>query len=137
MKFYVKIDGLKFPRYVGGEGYAEVETTEETYDFNTQLPGNWSTPILKDGKWKSTRGVIDKTQELIDAEAADDLKNLISRRNAYIAETDRMLTEDYPISASDRTALLVYRKELRDITDKTNEGGIKDPKKIKLEKFKP
>ena len=44
-------------------------------------------------------------------------KAIRKRRNALIAETDYLMTSDYPISESEREAVSEYRQKLRDIPE--------------------
>ena len=44
-------------------------------------------------------------------------KAIRKRRNALIAQTDYLMTSDYPISESEREAVSEYRQKLRDIPE--------------------
>ena len=142
MKFYMKLEGEVFPCYdTRGtpDSYVEVVTHEAVVDPATQNPGNWSKPVKESGIWKSYRGVIDKTQEEIDAKESDDWKKVRSLRDSLLASSDiellNMLADSLTTPLG--KALKGKRKELRDITNPSKNGGINNPKQINFDKFKP
>ena len=49
----------------------------------------------------------------VDAEALNQLRKI---RNGLLAETDKYMTPDYPITDEQRSNLQTYRQELRDLT---------------------
>lgn len=64
-----------------------------------------------------------KVQALVDARLATEAQNEVDRkwdkmrqdRNFKLGETDKYMVSDYPISASNKTAMETYRQALRDL----------------------
>jgi len=46
------------------------------------------------------------------------MNNLRYNRNLELENTDKFMLSDYPISTEDKNILIIYRQQLRDITNK-------------------
>ncbi|PHS61793.1 MAG: hypothetical protein COB09_17145 [Thalassobium sp.] len=141
MKLYRrKSDGL-FPAYQDDarkknpKQYEEVEGHEAEFARATHRLGSWTRPQVEGGVLTAYRRAVPRSSEElagIDHEAWEDVR---SERNKNLAETDRDTIRVLETLLPD-SELKTYRQSLRDITDDKKNGGIKDPKKIKVKKFK-
>ena len=126
----MKAEALQMPskpyeiNIIGGE--AEITLIENAVEIaeSAESPRKWT--------WDEYRLRVKPRQNLADsvennftiwleaakaAERDTAAKAIRKRRNALIAETDYLMTSDYPISESEREAVSEYRQKLRDIPE--------------------
>ena len=92
------------------------------HDPMTQRIQHSSQPVLKDGKWVLTKTVVELTQEQIDQRNDSKAKDVRSKRDELIADTDWMALSDNTLTPEWAT----YRQALRDITDHANFPWVND-----------
>ena len=92
------------------------------HDPMTQRIQHSSQPVLKDGKWVLTKTVVELTQEQIDQRNDSKAKDVRSKRDELIADTDWMALSDNTLTPEWAT----YRQALRDITDHANFPWLND-----------
>lgn len=93
------------------------------YDPMTHRLQHSSLPVLKDGKWLITKTVVALTPEQIADKNEAKAKEIRSKRNALLTDTDWTQVADAPVDA---TAWATYRQALRDITDHANFPWLND-----------
>jgi hypothetical protein len=86
------------------------------YDQMTHRLQHSSQPELVDGKWVLTKTVVALTPEQVADRDAAKGKEVRSKRDKMIADTDWMALSDNTLTAEWAT----YRQALRDITDHVN-----------------
>jgi hypothetical protein len=84
------------------------------YDPMTHRLQHSSQPELVDGKWVLTKTVVALTPEQIADRDAAKGKEVRTKRNTLLADSDWTQVADAPVDA---TAWATYRQGLRDITD--------------------
>lgn len=72
------------------------------------------TPYIMLFRAEQTRLAKEESDKLNDAVYCAEQVRAV--RDNLLARTDYLLMQDYPLSATDKTAIEAYRKELRDIT---------------------
>ena len=93
------------------------------YDPMTHRLQHSSEPVLKDGKWLITKTVVALTPEQIADKNEGKAKEVRSKRNALLTDTDWTQVADAPVDAA---AWATYRQALRDITDHANFPWLND-----------
>lgn len=83
------------------------------YDSITQRLEISSIPVFKDGSWKLTKTIVNKTQEQIDVDAANKAASVRKDRDKKLTASDWTQVADAPV---DKAAWATYRQALRDIT---------------------
>jgi len=83
------------------------------YNSLTQRLEISSIPVFKDGSWKLTKTIVDKTQEQIAVDAANKAASIRKERNKKLTASDWTQVADVPV---DKTAWAIYRQALRDVT---------------------
>ena len=91
---------------------AVLETPKPTVDRTQTVRRDG---IKKDskGNWITAWAVVDKTQEQLDAEAAQAAQSVRSQRDSLLAASDWTQVPDAPV---DQAAWRTYRQALRDVT---------------------
>lgn len=86
------------------------------YDPMTHRVEHGNVPVLKGGSWVLTKGVVALTPEQISDRDAAKGKEVRSKRDGLLAETDWMALSDNTLT----TEWATYRQALRDITSHAN-----------------
>ena len=92
------------------------------YDPMTHRLQHSSEPVLKDGKWLITKTVVALTSAQIADKNEAKAKEVRSKRDQLIADTDWMALSDNTLTPEWST----YRQALRDITDHANFPWLND-----------
>lgn len=92
------------------------------YDPLTHRLQHSSVPSLVDGEWKLTKTVVALTDDQIAAATAAKAKEMRTKRDGLLAETDYFALTDVTMDA----AMTSYRQALRDITSHANWPNLEE-----------